>query len=63
MPKEIVAIGGGDIRTKGTAAIDREIIRLSGKKSPKLLFIPTASADFGTILEARARVFRRLSQV
>jgi dipeptidase E len=45
MPKAIVAIGGGDIRTKGTAAIDREIIRLSGTKSPKLLFIPTASAD------------------
>jgi dipeptidase E len=45
MPKAIVAIGGGRIRTKGTAAIDRETIRLTGKKTPKLLFIPTASAD------------------
>ncbi len=45
MPKTIVAIGGGKIRTRGTAAIDREIIRLSGKKHPKLLFIPTASSD------------------
>ena len=45
MRKAIVAIGGGDIRTKGTAAIDREIIRRSGKKNPKLLFIPTASAE------------------
>lgn len=45
MPKAIVAIGGGNIRTKGTAAIDREIIRLSHKKNPKLLFIPTASSD------------------
>lgn len=45
MRKTIVAIGGGDIRTRGTAAIDREIIRLSGKKHPKLLFIPTASSD------------------
>jgi dipeptidase E len=45
MPKTIVAIGGGEIRTRGTAAIDREIIRLSGKKNPKLLFIPTASSD------------------
>ena len=45
MPKAIVAIGGGEIRTKGTAAIDREIIRLSNKKNPKLLFIPTASSD------------------
>jgi len=45
MPRAIVAIGGGNIRTRGTAAIDREIIRLSKKKNPKLLFIPTASSD------------------
>lgn len=45
MPKTIVAIGGGEIRTRGTAPIDREIIRLSNKKNPKLLFIPTASSD------------------
>jgi dipeptidase E len=45
MPRAIVAIGGGEIRTRGTAAIDREIIRLSGKRNPKLLFIPTASSD------------------
>ena len=45
MTKTIVAIGGGNIRTRGTAAIDREIIRLSRKKHPNLLFIPTASSD------------------
>jgi dipeptidase E len=45
MRKTIVAIGGGEIRTRGTAPIDREIIRLSNKKNPKLLFIPTASSD------------------
>jgi dipeptidase E len=45
MHRTIVAIGGGEIRTRGTAAIDREIIRLTNKKSPKLLFIPTASSD------------------
>jgi dipeptidase E len=45
MPKVIVAIGGGEIRTRGTAPIDREIIRLTNKKNPKLLFIPTASSD------------------
>jgi dipeptidase E len=45
MRKAIVAIGGGEIRTRGTVAIDREIIRLSGKKNPRLLFIPTASSD------------------
>lgn len=45
----IVAIGGGEIGRPGfpveTLAIDKEIIRLSGKKRPKLLFIPTASSD------------------
>lgn len=45
MPKTIVAIGGGEIRTRGTAPIDREIIRLSHKRNPRLLFIPTASSD------------------
>jgi dipeptidase E len=45
VPRTIVAIGGGEIRTRGTAAIDREIIWLSNKKHPKLLFIPTASSD------------------
>jgi dipeptidase E len=45
MHRAIVAIGGGQIRTRGTAAIDREIIRLSAKKNPKLLFVPTASSD------------------
>ena len=45
MPRAIVAIGGGEIRTRGTATIDREMIRLSNKKNPKLLFIPTASSD------------------
>ena len=32
--KKIIAIGGGDIRKKATAAIDQEIIRLSGIKQP-----------------------------
>src|SRR5271163_1862327 len=67
MPRTIVAIGGGEIRTRGTAAIDREIIRLSNKKNPRLLFIPTASSDserywkhvqeyFGKFLKCRTDV-------
>jgi dipeptidase E len=43
--RAIVAIGGGEIRTRGTAEIDREIIRLTNRKNPLLLFIPTASGD------------------
>ena len=65
----IVAIGGGNIRTRGTAAIDREIIRFSRKKHPKLLFVPTASSDseiywehileyFGKFLKCRTDVLR-----
>jgi len=46
---KIVAIGGGEIGRPGypveTTKIDKEIIRLSGKKRPRLLFIPTASDD------------------
>jgi dipeptidase E len=45
MARTIVAIGGGNIATGGTPAIDRKLIRLSGKRHPNLLFIPTASSD------------------
>lgn len=47
--KKIIAIGGGEIGRPGypveTTKIDKEIIRLTGKINPKLLFIPTASSD------------------
>ena len=47
--KKIIAIGGGEIGRPGykieTLSIDKEIIKLSGKKKPKFLFIPTASSD------------------
>jgi len=43
--KKIVAIGGGRTRDSETLAIDKEIIRLTQKKHPKLLFIPTAISD------------------
>lgn len=46
---KIVAIGGGEIGRPGfpieTTEIDKEIIRLSEKKNPRLLFLPTASSD------------------
>ncbi len=45
-----MAIGGGRFKRLGipattTTAIDKQTIRLSGKKKPHLLFIPTASSD------------------
>src|SRR3989338_5960150 len=46
---KIVAIGGGEIGRPGypveTTKIDKEIIALTGKTNPRLLFIPTASSD------------------
>lgn len=51
---KIIAIGGGEIGgvlpsgevlPKETVSIDKEILKLTGKKKPKLLFIPTASND------------------
>ena len=46
---KIIAIGGGEIGRPGTKIetflIDKEIIKQTGKKNPKLLFIPTASSE------------------
>jgi dipeptidase E len=64
MERAIVAIGGGKIARRATVAIDREIIRLSNRAHPRILFIPTASSDsetywnnfqkyFGGFLECR----------
>jgi len=45
----IVAIGGGEIGRPGypieTQSIDTEIVNLTGKSRPNLLFLPTASRD------------------
>jgi len=53
--KKIIAIGGGEIGRPGfpveTTKIDKEIIKLSGKKNPRLLFIPTASQDAERYIE------------
>lgn len=47
--KHIIAIGGGEIGRTGhptdTTDIDKQIITLSGKTKPKVLFLPTASND------------------
>ncbi len=47
--QKIIAIGGGNLgfgaAKPEVTSISREILRLSGKKNPRLLFIPTASLD------------------
>ncbi len=42
---KIVAIGGGSMQERETLAIDREVVRLAGKRRPRALFMPTASYD------------------
>jgi dipeptidase E len=42
---KIIAIGGGELKDLDTLPIDEEIVRLTGRKNPKALFIPTASGD------------------
>jgi len=41
----IIAIGGGSLKKKETLKIDRFIVGLSKKSSPRALFIPTANND------------------
>ncbi len=59
--KKIVAIGGGEIGRPGyptdIVKIDKEIIRLTGKKNPKLLFLPTASSDSDVYCEVVKKYF------
>lgn len=40
---KIVAIGGGEIKDRETLKIDRFIVDLAGKSSPRALFIPAAN--------------------
>ena len=58
--KKIVAIGGGENGRKGTTyeteAIDREIVKLTGKKKPNFLFIGFASDGQ---IESYFRVMKR----
>lgn len=59
--KTIIAIGGGEIGRPGfpieTTQIDKEIIKLTGNKNPKLLFIPTASSDSESYYETVKKYF------
>jgi dipeptidase E len=57
MNKYIVAIGGGEIGQLKTLAIDKKIVSLSGKKNPRLLFIPTASDDSEKYISKISKVY------
>ncbi|MDZ7734897.1 MAG: Type 1 glutamine amidotransferase-like domain-containing protein [Gammaproteobacteria bacterium] len=58
----IISIGGGRIRPRGrqapqTTAIDEVVIRATGKRRPRALFIPTASLDDADYCEAFVRQY------
>lgn len=53
----IIAIGGGSLKKKQTLPIDRYIVKLTGKKSPWALFIPTASNDQLEYCETFDRIY------
>jgi dipeptidase E len=55
---KIVAYGGGHWRR--TLPIHREILRLTGRAAPRVLFLPTASKDNEKYCKAFSRVYRRL---
>lgn len=50
-------MGGGEIRTLETLPLDREVVRLSGKKHPSVLFVPTASDDAAGYVESIRRIY------
>lgn len=58
--QKIVAIGGGDFRNYKTLSIDQEIVRLTNKTKPSLLFIPTASNDSVIYADAIIKHFTNL---
>lgn len=57
---KIVGIGGGEIKDRETLKIDRFIVNLAGKATPKALFIPTASGDAEGYCDTFDRIYGKL---
>ncbi|MFH1178212.1 MAG: Type 1 glutamine amidotransferase-like domain-containing protein [bacterium] len=58
--RKIIPIGGGLLRLGETITIDKFIVKESGIKNPKVLFIPTASKDLSVYSTAFRRVYEKL---
>ena len=49
--RHIVAMGGGGFSTEGREApFDRFVLRLTGKRRPRVLFLPTATSNVATYI-------------
>lgn len=62
LANRIISIGGGRIRASGkrpaqTTAIDQAVVKATGKRRPRALFIPTASLDDEDYCDAFARQY------
>ena len=55
--RKLVAIGGGKMAEGETLAIDRQVVALTGKDSPRALFIPTASSDSQEYWQGFQRIY------
>ena len=53
----IIAVGGGSLKKKQTLPIDKYIVKQTGRRSPRALFIPTASIDTQDYCEAFDRTY------
>ena len=54
---KIVAIGGGDFALGETLPIDQDVVRLTGKWRPSVLFVPTASNDSEAYFETFREIY------
>ncbi len=56
--RKIVAIGGGNLLQKETLLIDQQIVQLTHKRQPRILFIPTASGDDPKYVEGFKQIYQ-----
>ncbi len=62
MEKHIVSIGGGGFgRNSSSNLIEKYILNISGKTSPKICFLPTAAGDNDSYIVRFYKVFNRLN--
>ncbi len=54
---KILAIGGGEIHKSETLVLDRRACELTGKRTPKALFVPTASGDSEAYIQSFSRLY------
>jgi peptidase E len=59
MKRQIVAMGGGGFSMERTPRLDRYILDLTGKRRPRICFLPTASGDADGYVRKFYRAFRR----